>query len=119
VRRDHRGARAAPPSLHARAPPEPAASSGERGRNATAAHRGLGAPTPGNSTAQRLPVLRPLPAGERGLREGGAGAGGDGRRAGGVLPPGGGAVNAPLLEVEDLCVDRSGLRVLDRVTFAL
>jgi ABC-type glutathione transport system ATPase component len=28
-------------------------------------------------------------------------------------------MKAPLLEVEDLCVDRGGLRVLDRVTFAL
>jgi len=95
VRRDRRGARTAPPSLHARAPPEPAASSGERGRTAAATHRG---PTPGDTNRgsaahhvpypiRWLPFSRPLPAGERGLREGGAGAGGDGRRAGGVLPP--------------------------------
>src|SRR4029077_18423291 len=41
------------------------------------------------------------------------------RRRGGLFPPAGGAVRGALLEVEDLCVDRGGVRVLDGISFAL
>lgn len=36
-----------------------------------------------------------------------------------MLPSAGAAVTAPLLAVEDLCLDRGGVRVLDRVSFTL
>ncbi len=69
--------------------------------------------------AERLPVPRPVPASAGGLRRARSRAGRDRRPRGRLLPPAGGLLSDCLLAVEDLCVDRGGARVLDRISFTL